>query len=139
MLFFNYINVNKYYRIKLILQTQQINAQITHGNKYLGPIDCVRRVIKEQGFWSLWRGNVASVMRYFPSQAMNFAFKDKYKLLFSYKNGKIMKDWEILISNLLSGGAAGASSLTVTYPLDMARTRYFSVSYIILYALYNKL
>ena len=40
-----------------------------------------------------------------------------------------MKDWEVLVSNLLSGGAAGASSLTVTYPLDMARTRYAFVAH----------
>ena len=70
-------------------------------------------------------------MRYFPSQAMNFAFKDKYKLIFAPKSENASRS-SILIGNLLSGGAAGATSLTVTYPLDMARTRYSVVySYIL--------
>lgn len=34
------------------------------------------------GFFSYWRGNLANVIRYFPTQALNFAFKDKYKQLF---------------------------------------------------------
>lgn len=34
------------------------------------------------GFLSYWRGNLANVIRYFPTQALNFAFKDKYKQLF---------------------------------------------------------
>ena len=31
------------------------------------------RVYNEQGFFSLWRGNVANCIRYFPTQALNFA------------------------------------------------------------------
>lgn len=34
------------------------------------------------GFFSYWRGNLANVIRYFPTQALNFAFKDKYKQIF---------------------------------------------------------
>ena len=34
------------------------------------------------GFLSYWRGNLANVIRYFPTQALNFAFKDKYNQLF---------------------------------------------------------
>lgn len=34
------------------------------------------------GFVSFWRGNFANVIRYFPTQALNFAFKDKYKQIF---------------------------------------------------------
>lgn len=34
------------------------------------------------GFLSFWRGNLANVIRYFPTQALNFAFKDKYKQIF---------------------------------------------------------
>ena len=35
--------------------------------------------IAEEGFASLWRGNVPNVLRYFPTQALNFAFKDQFK------------------------------------------------------------
>ena len=32
-----------------------------------------------QGIASFWRGNFANVIRYFPTQALNFMFKDFYK------------------------------------------------------------
>ena len=63
------------------MQTQKINTNLEI--KYRNPIDCVVRIYKEQGLVSFWRGNLANVYRYFPSQAMNFAFKDKYKAWFS--------------------------------------------------------
>ena len=50
--------------------------------RYNGIGDCFSRVVKEQGFWSLWRGNLANCVRYFPTQALNFAFKDKIKHIF---------------------------------------------------------
>lgn len=49
---------------------------------YRGIIDCTGRVIREEGIISLWRGNTANVIRYFPTQALNFAFKDKFKAMF---------------------------------------------------------
>jgi solute carrier family 25 (adenine nucleotide translocator) protein 4/5/6/31 len=30
--------------------------------------DCFSRTIQQEGFGSLWRGNVANVIRYFPTQ-----------------------------------------------------------------------
>jgi hypothetical protein len=67
-------------RVKLLLQTQFINKALT--TPYKGPIDCVLRVHREQGLLSFWRGNLANIYRYFPNQAMNFAFKDRYKQFF---------------------------------------------------------
>jgi hypothetical protein len=66
-------------RVKLLLQTQAINSDLT--KRYTSPVDCIRRVYHEQGFLSFWRGNLANVYRYFPNQAMNFSFKDRYKTL----------------------------------------------------------
>ncbi|KAL9677682.1 hypothetical protein QQ045_005916 [Rhodiola kirilowii] len=43
---------------------------------------------KEEGFGSLWRGNTANVIRYFPTQALNFAFKDYFKRLFNFKKDR---------------------------------------------------
>lgn len=43
------------------------------------------RVIAEEGIGSLWRGNLANVIRYFPTQALNFAFKDYFKNLINFK------------------------------------------------------
>lgn len=110
-------------RVKLLLQVQDASATIAADKRYKGIIDVLVRVPKEQGFISLWRGNLANVIRYFPTQALNFAFKDTYKNLF-LKNVDKKKDfWKFFAGNLASGGAAGATSLCFVYPLDFARTR----------------
>merc|ERR1711941_222196 len=73
---------------------------------YNGVVDCFRRVVADEGLTSLWRGNTANVIRYFPTQALNFAFKDYFKRLFNKskdKDGYAM--W--FLGNLASDGAAG--------------------------------
>lgn len=37
--------------------------------------DCFALTMKDEGVISLWRGNTANVIRYFLTQALNFAFK----------------------------------------------------------------
>lgn len=109
-------------RVKLLLQVQHTSKQIAEAQRYKGMVDCFVRIPREQGFLSFWRGNLANVIRYFPTQALNFAFKDKYKQIFL---GGIDKKqfWRYFLGNLASGGAAGATSLCFVYPLDYARTR----------------
>ncbi|CAJ0941258.1 unnamed protein product, partial [Mesorhabditis belari] len=110
-------------RVKLLLQVQDASTTIAVDKRYKGIIDVLVRVPKEQGFAALWRGNLANVIRYFPTQALNFAFKDTYKKLFVAGYDKNKDFWKFLAGNLASGGAAGATSLCFVYPLDFARTR----------------
>ena len=90
--------------------------------KYAGIADCFKRTMGDEGTVALWRGNTANVIRYFPTQALNFAFRDKFKAMFGYKKDRdgYLK-W--MAGNLASGGAAGATSLLFVYSLDYARTR----------------
>ena len=65
-------------RVKLLLQNQ--NELLKQGKLsagYNGVKDCVSRTLKHEGLVSFWRGNFASVVRYFPQQALNFGFKDQ--------------------------------------------------------------
>jgi len=109
-------------RVKLLIQNQ--DEMLKSGRlerAYGGIADCFRRVIAEEGVGSLWRGNLANVLRYFPTQALNFAFKDQFKLMFAVpKTATYAKKFA---SNIAAGGMAGAASLTVVYSLDYARTR----------------
>jgi len=107
-------------RIKLLLQVQATSTQIT--DPYKGIVDCATRVYKEQGVGAFWRGNTANIIRYFPTQALNFAFKDKFKEMFVRPAAEV-GFWMFFLGNLAAGGAAGASSLMFVYPLDFARTR----------------
>jgi len=106
-------------RVKLLLQNQGEAKNIT--KPYTGIVDVFVRVPKEQGVASFWRGNFANVLRYFPTQALNFMFKDFYK---GYLEQPRSAGFALcLLGNMASGGAAGATSLLVVYPLDFARTR----------------
>jgi len=111
-------------RVKLIIQTQDANPQIMSGEvkRYTGIGNCFTRVAAEQGIGAFWRGNFTNVIRYFPTQAFNFAFKDVIKDMFpkADKNKEFGKFFAI---NMASGGLAGAGSLCIVYPLDYARTR----------------
>ncbi|KAK9890383.1 hypothetical protein WA026_010475 [Henosepilachna vigintioctopunctata] len=97
-------------KVKLILQVQAASNKL-------------KPIPKEQDFFSLWRGNLANVLRYFPTQALNFAFKYVYKQIFMSGVDKKTQFWRYFAANLASGGAAGATSLCFVYPLDYARTR----------------
>merc|ERR1712051_465861 len=63
----------------------------------------------------------ANVLRYFPTQALNFAFKDTIKAMF--KTSKDAPQAPKFATNIASGGAAGTMSLLFVYSLDYARTR----------------
>jgi len=111
-------------RVKLLIQTQDANPKIISGEvaRYTGIANCFSRVAKEQGIGAFWRGNTTNIIRYFPTQAFNFAFKDGIKSMFPHadKNTEFGKFFAI---NMAAGALAGAGSLSIVYPLDYARTR----------------
>ncbi len=73
--------------------------------KYDGIVECFRRTIANEGMVSLWRGNTANVIRYFPTQALNFAFRDTYKSMFAFKKDRDgYAKW--MAGNLASGGVS---------------------------------
>lgn len=109
-------------RVKLLIQNQdEMIKQGSLDRKYNGIVDCFKRTAQQEGIAAFWRGNTANVIRYFPTQALNFAFKDKIKALFGFKKEDGYVKW--FAGNLASGGAAGGLSLLFVYSLDYARTR----------------
>ena len=134
-------------RVKLLLQNQR--ELIIHdrlSTPYTGFLNCITRIIRNEGILSLWRGNFTNCVRYFPYQAINFTLKEKFKqiLFVSERNNynstrntivKANKDntnntdapktsfVTKLLQNMTIGGMAGVCGITVTYPLDYGRTR----------------
>jgi len=109
-------------RVKLLIQNQAEMLKTGRLDKaYTGVVDCTRRVVASEGVVALWRGNLANCIRYFPTQALNFAFKDKIKEAFAL--AKTDSTATKFGKNIASGGAAGALSLSFVYSLDYARTR----------------
>ncbi|CAH3196537.1 unnamed protein product [Porites evermanni] len=109
-------------RVKLLVQNQDEMLKAGRlDTPYKGVIDCTARTYRAEGFLSFWRGNLANCIRYFPTQALNFAFKDQIKALFKPKKSD---SYTVKFSkNIASGGAAGAMSLLFVYSLDYCRTR----------------
>jgi len=109
-------------RVKLLVQNQdEMIKQGRLAEPYKGVVDCVQKTLRTEGVIPFWRGNLANVLRYFPTQALNFAFKDTIKATF-----KVAKDAPQYVkfgTNIASGGLAGSLSLTLVYSLDFARTR----------------
>lgn len=109
-------------RVKLLLQTQENNPKLRE-RPYKGIGDCFMRCAREEGVWSLWRGNWANVIRYFPTQAINFSTKDALYQVFLKGVDPNVEKAKFMTMSLLSGGIAGSFSLVFVYPLDFARTR----------------
>merc|ERR1712019_331123 len=109
-------------RVKLLVQNQdEMIKQGTLDRPYTGVLDCTKRTLATECVGSFWRGNLANVLRYFPTQALNFAFKGQIKALFA--TSKDASAVTKFATNIASGGFAGSLSLTVVYSLDYARTR----------------
>ncbi|KAL4825679.1 hypothetical protein H8958_007763 [Nasalis larvatus] len=100
-------------RVQLQLQVQHASMLVAAEKQCKGMVDCIVRIPKDQGVL----GILANVIRSFPTQALNFAFKDKYKQIFLGGADKHTQFWRYFAGNLASGSAA------VVYPLDFTRTR----------------
>jgi len=115
-------------RVKILLQTGK-------GRKYtdLYPGDPVRggntsfevahRIIHEQGFLALWRGNGAQICRVFPVTAIKFSCYDQIKAL-TMPNGEQGYPWMEGFARKAAAGATAAVVVDVfTYPLTVCFTR----------------
>ncbi|XP_006004004.1 mitochondrial coenzyme A transporter SLC25A42 [Latimeria chalumnae] len=82
----------------------------------------IYRTYLKEGFFSLWRGNSATMVRVIPYAAIQFCAHEQYKrILGSYVGfqGKALPPFP----RLIAGSLAGTTAATLTYPLDLVRAR----------------
>ncbi|KAJ0104776.1 hypothetical protein Patl1_19214 [Pistacia atlantica] len=62
---------------KPLLKTQDSSLAIVGSGrrKSKGMLDCIVRIVQEEGLLSLWGGNGSGVLRYYPSVALSFSLK----------------------------------------------------------------
>lgn len=100
-------------RLKIIFQLHTDNSQS-------GIIRSLRKMHEEEGVLGFFRGNGTNIVRIIPYSAVQFATYETVKRL-------LIGDRKELESSplvkLFSGASAGIASVTVTYPLDLVRTR----------------
>ena len=96
-------------RVKLLVQNQgEMLKQGTLNEPYKGVFDCTARTLKTEGILLFWRGNLPNVICYFPTQALNFALKDRIQSVF--KASPSATQYEKFGRNITAGGVAGSMS-----------------------------
>jgi solute carrier family 25 phosphate transporter 23/24/25/41 len=102
-------------RLKILLQIQTVGRE----EYKLSIWKALVKIGKEEGWRGFMRGNGTNCIRIIPYSAVQFGSYNFYK-----KFAEPFPDAELSpIRRLLCGGAAGITSVTITYPLDIVRTR----------------
>jgi len=107
-------------RIKLLLQLRGEEGTA---------LDVSRKVLRTQGFLSLWRGNFPNVLRQGGTSGLNFMLMDRYKATFHFLNRNKLERSDInhhrnkLVASFVSGGLAGGTVTSLLYPFEFMRTR----------------
>ncbi|KAI9597311.1 mitochondrial carrier domain-containing protein [Syncephalis fuscata] len=95
-------------------------------NKYRGVIQSARLIVQEEGFFALWKGNLAAEYLYLAYGAMQFfAYRQSHQVINELETMTNLK-LPNASKSFLVGALAGATATMCTYPLDLLRTRYAS-------------
>ncbi|GJN31003.1 hypothetical protein PR202_gb19357 [Eleusine coracana subsp. coracana] len=83
------------------------------------------RIVYEEGFRAFWKGNLVTIAHRLPYSSISFYAYERYKTMLQMvpgleKNGGFGADVGV---RLLGGGLSGITAASMTYPLDLVRTR----------------
>jgi len=93
-------------------------AKIQSQNKYM-PNSNFRSVINCEGIIGLWKGNFTNCIRIMPQNAINFTIYE-----YMANNNRLLNiSSNKTLANFYSGSIAGMTAMTITYPLENARSR----------------
>ena len=123
-------------RLTILRQLQGTNAVPgwnAEAQGRSGIIHSLRRIVQTEGVAALWKGNGVTIIHRLPYSAANFyayeqimnALDTAMKTLHFDENGDPSSGtfgWGVA-QRLLAGGSAGCIACTMTYPLDLIRTR----------------
>ncbi|KAL3079677.1 hypothetical protein niasHS_013959 [Heterodera schachtii] len=106
-------------RIKCILQVQSMDASAGTTPKYTGPVDVVRKLYREGGIRSIYRGTAATLLRDIPASGAYIAVYELLKDKFSGGERNELTP----MATLLAGGFAGIANWSVCIPADVMKSR----------------
>ncbi|XP_013386568.1 mitochondrial coenzyme A transporter SLC25A42 isoform X3 [Lingula anatina] len=106
------------------LDRTKINFQISQTPySYKGAFLFIKNTVKNEGFFTLWRGNSATMARIIPYAAIQYAAHEQWKRLLNPENNRSMPRSLPPGRRFVAGSLAGMTSVAATYPLDMVRAR----------------
>jgi len=107
-------------RIKCLLQIQA--AGTAAEVKYAGPVDCMKKLYKEGGIRSIYKGTAATLLRDVPASGMYFMTYEMLKKALT-PAGKSSSDLSPL-KTIFAGGMAGVFNWLVAIPPDVLKSRF---------------
>ncbi|KAH7328695.1 mitochondrial carrier domain-containing protein [Stachybotrys elegans] len=111
-------------KIRLQLQPYSLSDPLNplrDAPAYRGTIATIRHILRHEGFTALWKGNVPAEMMYVAYAATQFTTYRSVTLLLQNALPSRLPDWG---ESFVAGAASGAAATTITYPLDLLRTRF---------------
>lgn len=115
-------------RVKILMQVQSMLAD-KQANK-INPAElkygknmftAFRTIITDEGLLRLWKGNGANCLRVVPVYALKFSFNDTFREMVA-EDGQTTGDLSKM-QLMTAGTMAGAAQITITYPLELVRSR----------------
>ncbi|KAL8539119.1 hypothetical protein ACS0TY_000926 [Phlomoides rotata] len=121
-------------RLTILFQLQGMHADVSKLEKASIWREA-SRIVREEGVRAFWKGNLVTIAHRLPYSSISFYAFERYKnmlqvILGAESQGSISAD---LCIRLLGGGLAGVTAASVTYPLDLVRTRLTAQKNVIYY------
>ncbi|XP_059628069.1 uncharacterized protein LOC132270884 [Cornus florida] len=94
------------------------------------------RIVGEEGFRAFWKGNLVTIAHRLPYSSISFYAFEQYKNLLQLIPGLESHGENPsadLCVRLVGGGLAGITAASITYPLDLVRTRLAAQTNVIYY------
>lgn len=85
-------------------------------------IDIVKRVMRDEGLLSMWRGAAATLLRDVPFSMTYFTLYEINKSLL-LPDGEQYSHWRTFAYSFLNGAACGAIATCATHPFDIVKTQ----------------
>jgi len=105
-----------------LIKTRMMNQRIATGHDrrlYHDSFDCLRKVIRYEGFNGLYRGLLPPLLAAGPEKFVKFTVNDLLRGVLSKEDAPTFQ-W---LTEMVSGGCAGACQLLVTNPLEIVKIR----------------
>ncbi|CAK9826705.1 Calcium-binding mitochondrial carrier protein Aralar1 [Anthophora retusa] len=103
--------------VKTRMQNQRTGSLVGEL-MYRNSFDCLKKVIRHEGFFGLYRGLVPQLMGVAPEKAIKLTVNDFVRDKFMDKNGNLP-----LYGEIISGACAGGSQVIFTNPLEIVKIR----------------
>ncbi|GAB4831851.1 hypothetical protein Ancab_005866 [Ancistrocladus abbreviatus] len=112
-------------RLTILFQVQGMHTDLTTLRKASIWREA-SRVVNEEGIRAFWKGNLVTIAHRLPYSSVSFYSYERYKNLLQSVPGLESSSENIgahFLVRLVGGFLAGITAATVTYPLDLVRTR----------------